>query len=79
MHELKRLAINVDDHFLAQNLMLPLFTCLHNGVHFFVISGIPVKNMRQCFNMIGNGISLLSEDDNDNIVKGIRLNIKWLL
>jgi hypothetical protein len=46
LHELQRPVISVDDHFLPQNVMLPLSTCLHNGVHIFVIYGVSTHNIR---------------------------------
>ena len=40
LYELQGPVVCVDDCFLPQNVMLPLSTGLHNGIHFFVISGI---------------------------------------
>jgi hypothetical protein len=40
LHELKWLMISVDDCFLPKNVMSPLEVCIHNGVHFFVISRV---------------------------------------
>ena len=40
LYELQGSVVCVDDRFLSQNVMLPLPTSLHNGIHFFVISGI---------------------------------------
>jgi hypothetical protein len=40
IHELQWLMISVDDSLLPKNVMSPLATGLHNGVHFFVISRI---------------------------------------
>jgi hypothetical protein len=40
LYELQGSVVCVDDCFLPQNVMLPLTTGLHNGIHFFVISGI---------------------------------------
>jgi hypothetical protein len=79
MHELHRIVTNVNDHFIAQNGILPLSTCLHNGVHVFSIGGRPTNNIRQCFTMIVNWMSLLNEDIIDIIVRGICLYIEWLL
>ena len=42
LSKLQGLVIYVDDHFLHQNVMPPLFTGLHNGIHLFFISGIPM-------------------------------------
>jgi hypothetical protein len=76
MHELPRIVSSVDDHFLSQNGILPLSACLHNGVHLFSMGGRPTNNIRQCFTMIVNWISLLSEDIINNIVRGICLYLK---
>jgi hypothetical protein len=46
LHELQRPMISVDDHFLPHNVILPLSTCLHNGVHIFVIGGVSTDNIR---------------------------------
>jgi hypothetical protein len=46
LHELQRPVISVDDRFLPLNVMLPLSTCLHNGVHLFVIGGVYSNNIR---------------------------------
>jgi hypothetical protein len=40
LHELQWLMISVDDCLLPKNVMSPLTACLHNGVHFFVISRV---------------------------------------
>ena len=40
LYELEGVVLYVDDRFLPQNVMLPLSTSLHNGIHLFVISGI---------------------------------------
>ena len=40
LYELQGSVVYVDDRFLPQNVMLPLSASLHNGIHFFVISGI---------------------------------------
>jgi hypothetical protein len=39
LYELQSLVISVDDC-LSQNVMFQLTTCLHNGIHFFVIGGV---------------------------------------
>ena len=38
--ELQRLVISVDDCLLSRNVMFPLTTRLHNGIHFLVIGGV---------------------------------------
>jgi hypothetical protein len=40
LHELQWLMISVDDCLLLKNVMFPLVTCLHNGVHLFFISRV---------------------------------------
>ena len=40
LYELQRLVISVDDCLLSQNVMFPLMTSLHNGIHFFFIGGV---------------------------------------
>lgn len=40
LYELQGSMVYVDDRFLPRNVMLPLEEGLHNGIHFFVISGI---------------------------------------
>jgi hypothetical protein len=45
LYELQGLVVCVDDRFLPQNVMLPLSAKLHNGIHFFVISGILSNNV----------------------------------
>jgi hypothetical protein len=40
LHELQWLMISVDGCLLPKNVMSPLETCFHNGVHFFIISRV---------------------------------------
>ena len=40
LYELYGLVIYVDDRFLSQNVILPLSSSPHNGIHLFVIGGI---------------------------------------
>jgi hypothetical protein len=40
LHELQWLMISVDDYLLPKNVMSPLATGLHNGVHFFFVSRV---------------------------------------
>jgi hypothetical protein len=40
LYELQRLVINVDDCIISQNIMFPLATSLHNGIHFLVIGEV---------------------------------------
>ena len=71
--------VYVDDCFLPQNVMLPFSTSLHNGIHLFVISGILVNCVRQCLTVICHWMSLLSKSCPNSIVRGICLDLKWLL
>ena len=52
LYELQGSVVSVDDCFLPQNVMLPLSTSLHNGIHFLVISGILANCVRQYLTMI---------------------------
>jgi hypothetical protein len=45
LHELQWLMVNVDDCLLPKNVMSPLAACLHNGVHFFVVSRVLTDNI----------------------------------
>jgi hypothetical protein len=45
LHELQWLMNSVDDCLLPKNVMSPLATSLHNGVHFFVISRALTDNI----------------------------------
>ena len=67
-HELQWLMISVDDCLLPKNVMSSLATCLHNGVHLFVVSRVLRDNIRQCLTMIGHGVAVLSENDAHRIV-----------
>jgi hypothetical protein len=40
LHELQWLMISVDDCLLPKNVMSPLVTGFHNGVHFFFVSRV---------------------------------------
>jgi len=40
LYELQGSMVCVDDHFLYQNVMLPLSAILHHGIHLFFISRI---------------------------------------
>ena len=79
LYELQGPVVYVDDCFLPQNLMLPLSTSLHNGIHFFVISGILANCVRQCLIVICHWMSLLSKNYPNSIVRCIYLYLKWLL
>jgi hypothetical protein len=45
LHELQWLLISVDDCLLPKNVICPLETCLHNGVHFFFVSRVLTYNI----------------------------------
>ena len=47
LYELHGSMVCVDDCLLPQNVMLPLLTSLHNGIHFFFISGVLVNYVEQ--------------------------------
>jgi hypothetical protein len=59
--------------------MLPLSERLHNGMHFFVISGILSECVGQCHTVICHWMPLLSKNFPNSIVRGICLDLKWLL
>ena len=52
LYEFQGLVVCVDDCLLPQNVMLPFSTSLHNGIHFFIISGILTNCVRKCLIMI---------------------------
>jgi hypothetical protein len=79
LYELQGSVVYVDDHFLPQNVMLPLSISLHNGIHLFFISGILSNCFEQCRTMICHLIPLLSKTCPNSIVRGICLDLKWLL
>jgi hypothetical protein len=79
LYELQGSVFCVDDHFLSQNVMLPLSASLHNGIHIFFISGILPNCVGKCLTVICHWIPLLSKDCPNSIVGGICLDLKWLL
>ena len=79
LYELQGLVVYVDDCLLPQNVMLPLSTSLHNGIHFFVISWIFTNCVGQCLTMICHGMPLLSKNYPNSIVRDICLDLKLLL
>lgn len=74
LYELQGVVVYVDDRFLPQNVML-----LDCGIHLFVISGILPNCARKCLTMICKWMPLLSKECPNNIVRGICLDLKWLL
>ena len=79
LHELQGSMVYVDDHFLPQNVMLPLSASLYNGIHIFFISGIFADCVGQCLTVICHWMPLLIKDYPNNIVRGFCLDLKWLL
>ena len=61
LYELQGSMVYVDDRFLSQNVILPLPTSLHNGIHFFFISGILSDCVGQCLTVICHWMPLLSK------------------
>jgi hypothetical protein len=59
LYELQGSVVCVDDCFLPQNVMLPLSASLHNGIHFFFISGILSDCVRQCRTVICHWMPLV--------------------
>jgi hypothetical protein len=45
LYELQRLMISVNECLIPKNVMLPLATCLYNGINFFVICGVLVDDI----------------------------------
>ena len=79
LYELQGLVVCVDDRLLPQNVMLPLAASVHNGIHLFVISGILEECVGKCLAVICHFIPLMSKNFPNSIVRGICLNLKWLL
>ena len=79
LYELHGLVVCVYDRFIPQNVRIPLSASLHNGIHFFFISGILSDYVRQCQIVISHWMPLLSKNFPNNIIIGIYLNLKWLL
>jgi hypothetical protein len=79
LYELQGSVVCVDNCFLPQNVMLPLLESLQNGIQFFFISGILLDCVRQCRTVICHWMPLLSKNCLNSIVRGICLDLKWLL
>jgi hypothetical protein len=45
LHELQWIMIDVDDYLLPENVMPPLAEIMHNGVHFFVVISVLMKEI----------------------------------
>lgn len=74
LDKLKRSVICVDDHLLPQNVILPLSTCMHNGIHLFIMGGVFLNGIGKCLIVISHRIPLLGENDTNIIVRSIYLN-----
>jgi hypothetical protein len=79
LYELQGSVVCVNDHYLSQNVMLPFLTSLDNRIHFFVISGILPDCVEKCLTMICHWMPMLSKDYPNGIVRGICLNLKWIV
>jgi hypothetical protein len=79
LYELQRLVISVYDRLFPQNVMFPLTTGLYNVIHFLVIGGVFLDNIRECLTMVCHLMPVLSEKCAHSIVRCISLNLKWLL
>ena len=58
----------MDDRLLFENVMLPFFTVLYNGIHLLIIGGIFLDDIGEHPTMISHGIPMLSKDYTNNIV-----------
>jgi hypothetical protein len=63
--------VDVDVHFISQNIMFPLLITLNNGVELLVLGGVLVNIVRECLSMIYHWMSMLSEDYINGIIKSI--------
>ena len=79
LYEMQGLVVCVYDCFLPQNVMVPFSASLHNGIHFFVINGILADYVGQCLIVIYHWMPLMSKNFPNSIVRGICLDLKWLL
>ena len=61
LDKLKRSAIYVDDFLLPQNVMFPLPTCLHDGIHLFIIGGVFLNCIKKRLTLLGHTMPLLNE------------------
>jgi hypothetical protein len=68
LHKLQRLAVNVDDYSLSQNIMFPLMINMDNGEELHVIGGVFVNHVKECLIMIGHYMSTLCEDYIDDLI-----------
>jgi len=79
LYKLERSVIGVYDHLFPKNAMFSLSVSLHNRIHLFIIGGVLLNCIRKCLTMIGHWMHVLGEDNTNSIVRGICLNLKWLL
>jgi hypothetical protein len=77
-YELQRLVISVYDRLCPQNVMFTLTKGLYNGIHFLVIGGVFLDNIKVCLTMVWHWMHVLSEKCAHNIVRCISLNLEWL-
>lgn len=54
LYKLKGSMIYVDDCLLPKNVMLPLSTVLHDGMHLLIIGGVFQNYIGECLTMIGH-------------------------
>jgi hypothetical protein len=45
LHEMWQLMISVYGYLLPKNVILPLATCFHNGVHLFFVSRVLLEDI----------------------------------
>jgi len=76
LYKLKRSIIDVDDHLILKNVMVPFPTSLHDGTLLFIICGLLSNCIKKCLTMIGHLIPVMGRDCTNSIVKGICLNFK---
>ena len=79
LYDLQGSMVCVDDRFLPRNVMLPLSVSLHNGIHLFVISGLLEDCVKQYLTVICHWMPFLSKNCPNSIVRGICLDLKWML
>lgn len=54
LYKLQRPVIDVDDCLLHKNVMVPLSTSLHDGIHLSIIGGVLLNCIGKCLTMIGH-------------------------
>jgi len=76
LYKLKRSMVSVDDRLLPHNVMFPFSASLNDGIHLFIIGGVPLNCIGKCLTMIGHWMPFLGEDCTNSIVGGVCLNFK---